>query len=114
MTLSEDQVLNTREAISAYDEAIRLKPDYAAAYNDRGVEKYKLGDYQSALADWDEAIRLEPAHAAAYTLRGAAKYKLGQVREAKIDFYAALRLAEAADEYSLKAKIEQLIQALDG
>ena len=46
------------EAISAYDMALRLKPDYAEAYYNRGTAKTLIGEYDTALADFDEAIRL--------------------------------------------------------
>ena len=50
-------------AIRDFDEAIRLKPDDAAAYNSRGSAKSNLGDKQGAIKDFDEAIRLKPDYA---------------------------------------------------
>ena len=44
-------------AVADYDEAIRLKPDLATAYNNRGVAKEKLEQYEAAVADCNEAIR---------------------------------------------------------
>ena len=35
------------DAIADYDEAIRLKPDLATAYLNRGVAKEKLEQYES-------------------------------------------------------------------
>ena len=37
------------EAIDAYDEALRLNPYFAEAYNDRGGAKYRLGRYDDAI-----------------------------------------------------------------
>ncbi len=47
-------------AIAAYTEAIRLKPDYAAAYNNRGVAWEGRGDYERAVKDYDQVIRQRP------------------------------------------------------
>ena len=45
-------------AITDYTQAIRLKPDYAKAYNNRGTTKGDLGQHFAAIADYDSAIRL--------------------------------------------------------
>jgi tetratricopeptide (TPR) repeat protein len=45
-------------AIADYDEAIRLKPDYAAAFYNRGTARRDMGDIQGALQDQEEAAWL--------------------------------------------------------
>ena len=45
-------------AISDYDTAIRLDPDDASAYINRGVAKYKLGRTSSAKRDFQTALKL--------------------------------------------------------
>ena len=47
-------------AIADYDIAIRLNPDDADAYYNRGNAKDHLGQYFAAIADYDIAIRLDP------------------------------------------------------
>jgi tetratricopeptide (TPR) repeat protein len=49
----------------------------AKTFNNRGISKKKLGDYQGAIADYNQAIKLKPDYAEAYTNRGIAKYNLG-------------------------------------
>jgi lipoprotein NlpI len=49
-----------------YDEAIRLKPDYADPFNNRGIARRAKGDLEGALQDFNEAIRLKPDYANAY------------------------------------------------
>ena len=50
-------------------EAIRLKPDFAPAYYNRGLAYSRKGDLDKAIADYTEAIRLEPDLAHAYEAR---------------------------------------------
>ena len=80
------------EAISDYDTAIRLEPDYAKAYVNRGVAKGKLKEYFAAIVDFDTAIRLKPDDAHAYVNRGVAKGKLKEYFAAIADFDTAIRL----------------------
>ena len=46
-------------AVADCNEAIRLKPDDAGAYLNRGIAKHELGRHADAIADYDEAIRLK-------------------------------------------------------
>jgi tetratricopeptide (TPR) repeat protein len=46
-------------AIQDYDEAIRLRPNYAKAFNNRGNAYRKLGQNERAIEDYDEAIHLK-------------------------------------------------------
>ena len=81
-----------KDSISAYDEAIRLGPDYPLAYIGRGAEKAMLGQHEAAITDFDEAIRLRPDNPLAYTHRGRAKDKLGQHEAAIANHNYAIRL----------------------
>ncbi|MXZ02097.1 tetratricopeptide repeat protein [Candidatus Poribacteria bacterium] len=55
-----DEQKDHSTAISTFDKAIRLDPNYVEAYNRRGTAKYKIGQYIEAISDYDEAISLEP------------------------------------------------------
>ena len=81
------------EAIGAFDEAIRLRPDGSAnAYINRGVAKGKLGLCEASIADFNEAILLKPDFAEAYFSRGLTKGKSGQHEAAIADFDEAILL----------------------
>ncbi|WP_130757268.1 hypothetical protein [Microcystis aeruginosa] len=41
-----------------YNQATNIKPDYAAAYINRGIAKSDLGDNQGAIADYNQAAQL--------------------------------------------------------
>jgi hypothetical protein len=74
------------EKLRFYSEAIRLKPDYPAAFNNRGVARREMGDVDGALQDYSEAIRLKPDYAAAFNNRGIARHEKGDVEGAVSDF----------------------------
>ncbi|MSQ40500.1 MAG: tetratricopeptide repeat protein [Dehalococcoidia bacterium] len=80
------------EAIAEYDEAIRLKPDYAEAYSNRGEAYRNLAQYERAIQDLDKAIGLDPKYAVAYSNRGAAYDSQGQFERAIQDYDKALSL----------------------
>ena len=52
-----------------YNRAIELKPDYANAFNNRGIVKDNSGDYEGALRDYNRAIELKPDFATAFNNR---------------------------------------------
>jgi len=57
-TISEKEV---GRAIKDYDEAIRLNPQDAKAYHNRGLTYCRdLGEFERGIEDFDEAIRLNP------------------------------------------------------
>ena len=55
-----------QQAIEDYNQAIRLKPDFAGAYAARGVAYAYLGQYKNARENYDEAIRLKPNNKGTY------------------------------------------------
>ena len=105
-------------AIADYDIAIHLKPDYAIAYNDRGVVKGKRGEYKAAIEDYDEAVRLKPDCAVAYYNRGRTKDQLKQGSAAIEDYNIAIDLApDYADAYynrgNAKSTLKQYKAAIE-
>ena len=50
--LAKADLEDKQGAMADYSEAIRLKPDFAIAYNDRGNVKSDLGDKQGAIASF--------------------------------------------------------------
>ena len=104
-------------AISAYDEAIKLNPKYALAYNNRGNAKAKLEQRESALADYDEAIRLKPDYAAAYYNRGVEKAAQESFKSAIADYTVAIELKpKLAEAYTnrgiVRAQLRQYEEAI--
>ena len=109
--LSESK--NPIEAISAYDQAIRLDPSNSAAYYNRGNAKVGLEQYEAAIQDYNEAIRLNPKYSAAYYRRGFAKFLLGRIDEARSDLQTALRLAKEEGDEELVTTITNALRQID-
>jgi tetratricopeptide (TPR) repeat protein len=82
----------TDEAISQYQEAIRLAPDYAKAHYNLGVALEKEGQTDEATRQYQETIRLKPDYAEAHNNLGAALGRKGQIDEAIRQFQEAIRL----------------------
>jgi tetratricopeptide (TPR) repeat protein len=64
------QYTDPKKAIEYLDKAIKLQPNYAEAYNQRGVAHGNIGQNQPAIEDFNAAIRLQPDHVLAYFNRG--------------------------------------------
>ncbi|RKU39374.1 hypothetical protein C6496_01165 [Candidatus Poribacteria bacterium] len=102
-----------RESISAYDMALRLKPDFAETYYNRGTAKTLIGEYETAIADFDEAIHLNPEFVEAHYNRGIAKLALNQSESTRHDLDIALKLAEQQGCDNIKVNIQQRLHELN-
>jgi len=80
------------QAIKDFDEAIRIKPEYAEAYYNRGLAHKALGNAGQAIADYSRAISIKPNMAEAYNNRGNAYGESGDCNLALMDFKAALEI----------------------
>jgi tetratricopeptide (TPR) repeat protein len=80
------------ERLRFYTEAIRLKPDYAAAFYSRGNARRAKGDLEGALQDYTEAIRFNPDYAEAFNNRGNTRRAKGDLGGAIQDYSKAIRL----------------------
>lgn len=63
------------------DEVIRLAPDFAYAYYNRGNILAVMKDYHAALVDYNKAIELDPRFSDAYYNRGLTNVFLGNNRQ---------------------------------
>jgi tetratricopeptide (TPR) repeat protein/S1-C subfamily serine protease len=93
-------------ALTLLNEVIRLQPNFALAYFQRGNVNTTIADLGSlvnqpqltakytprAIADYTEAIRLNPNFSAAYNNRGLLRRGLGDLQGAIADYTAAIRL----------------------
>ena len=68
-----------KEAIRYYTEALAKKPDFADAYNNRGLAKFRNDDREGALADYSRAIDTDPDFGTAYVNRAEVRLETGDV-----------------------------------
>ncbi|AGA25643.1 protein kinase domain-containing protein [Singulisphaera acidiphila] len=91
------------EALVRLGEAIRLRPDLAAAYTRRAEASARWEAYPDVVADCNQAIRLAPSDAVAYRLRGAALAYLGDEGGAIADSTKAIEL-DARDAHAFNTR----------
>jgi tetratricopeptide (TPR) repeat protein len=96
-----------KEAMAAYNKAVRLDPMSARVYKHRGDAYRRLGRYHQALLDYNQAIRLAPQLVAeSYAGRAFAYTLLSKDKEAQQD---AVRAVELGFESTLlEREIEEL------
>ena len=70
---SKNELRNFFEAISDFNEAIEINPQYSKAYLNRGYSKHHLGDYYGAISDFNKAIEINPNNGLTYSNRGISK-----------------------------------------
>ena len=102
-----------RGAISDYNEAIRINPNYADAYYNRGVVYSDRGEDDRAIFDYNEAIRINPNHADAYYNRGDYYRQRGNLERAIHDFRKAADLywqQGSTDAIRYKKALENIIE----
>jgi tetratricopeptide (TPR) repeat protein len=90
--VSADRKAVYDRVIADFSQAIRLDPNYATAYSNRGVAYKEKGDHDRAIADYSQAIRLDPNYATAYNNRGNAYSDKGDHDRAIADYSQAIRL----------------------
>lgn len=80
-------------AIAEWDKAIALDPDYAEAYNRRGIARRRASrNAQGAIADFTKAIELKPDYPEAYNNRCLAWNQLGDWQAMADDAAKAIEL----------------------
>jgi tetratricopeptide (TPR) repeat protein len=80
------------EALAAYEQTIRLDPNFAGGYYNKGLALKVLMRYEEALAAFDQAIRLAPNVPQAYHEKGTILDTLSRPMEARQAYDMALRL----------------------
>jgi Flp pilus assembly protein TadD len=96
-----------KEAISDYNQAIKLDPKWAKPYNNRGLAYFLLKQFQNTIDDCTTAIKLDPKLIIAYINRGFAYQNLGQFQQGLADMNRAVDLdRNSANSYGARARLE--------
>ncbi len=80
------------EALSAYEQALRLDPNFADAYINKGIALRELKRQEEALAAYEQALRLDPNYAVAHNNKGNVLDDLKRYEEALAAYELAIRL----------------------
>ena len=76
------RVGKVHEAIAYYEQAVRIKPDYAKAHYNLGTSLLQVGQLEDAMGHWEQASRLRPDFAEAHYNLGVALMGQGRLPEA--------------------------------
>ena len=87
-----DSIGELENALKEFTNAIKLKPDFFEAYNNRGRVFAKLREFDNAIDNFTNAIRYKPNFAYAYYNRGVAFSEKGDNITAIPDFQKAIEL----------------------
>ncbi len=84
-----------RQAMASFQEALRIKPDYADAWYNAGLAFARLEDHAQAIASYQESLRLDASNADGWVNRGIAHQTIGQYPQAILSYESALRIRPA-------------------
>ena len=86
------QTRQLERAVELIDKAIKISPNNAAFYSNRGNALQGLKQFDAAIASYDKAIQLKPDYADAYSNRGFALQGLKQFDAAIASYDKAIQL----------------------
>ncbi len=90
-------------ALSDFNKAIAIDPDFAEAYNNRGNTYSKEGNYTQALLNFNKALEINPSYAQAHTNRGIIFDKDGYLSQALVEYNKAIEI----DVYDAEAYLNR-------
>ena len=89
-----DELYNDDEcddAITLYEQVIKLNPNYVEAYIGKGLSLEYLDRFEEALSAFEQAILLKPENAYAYELKGSILTDLGYYDQALLAYERAIQ-----------------------
>lgn len=87
-----DKLAMQEQALTDYNKAVTIKPDFAEGYYARGTFYGKSGQYQLAINDLTKAITLKPDYVDAYNNRGIVLNQMSLFQQAIGDFNKSIQL----------------------
>ncbi len=93
-------------AITDFDRAIEIKPDYALAYNERGRQHFMNKEYENAKTDLTRAVTFDQTLAVGYNNLGKVLEQMDDFEAATEYYTTALRInRDFAEAYHNRGKI---------
>ena len=87
------------EAISHYEKAVKLRPDYGDPYFNLGSVLFQQGRTDEAIAQWQKALATQPNDAGFHTALGSAFLKKGLQKDAIAEYEHATRIFRATTRW---------------
>jgi len=108
------------DAVTFYDKALEIKPDYYEVLLNRGTALDKLRRYSEAIASYDQAIQIKPDKHEPWNNRGVALQGWKRYSEAIASYDEAIRLKPDAPNawynrsccYALQGKVALAVKSL--
>ena len=82
----------TEDAITHFEQALRIEPDYAEAHDSLGIALARTGKIEEAIAHYEQALRIKPDYADAHDNLGVALARTGKIDDAITHFEQALQI----------------------
>ena len=99
------------DALTSYNRAVELRPEYAAAWHGKGNTLLALKRYEEARNAYDKAIQIQPDYAEAWIGRGNALDALQQYKEAINSFDRALEFkSDSLEAWNSKGNVQIKLQ----
>jgi tetratricopeptide (TPR) repeat protein len=97
------------DAVDAYREAIRLKPDFARAHNNLGCALTECGQYVASVDAFNQAIALQPDYVGAFFNKGLSFDRLGLAEEGIAAYDDLLDRFRAARAVSIRGFVAKAL-----
>lgn len=81
------------QALAAFDQAVKVKPDFAEGWHARGNVLSSMGKYQEAIASYDQALKYDPALHNSWFEKGLSYSRLKQPQQALVSYGKATEIA---------------------
>jgi tetratricopeptide (TPR) repeat protein len=113
--LTYDRNFVWHDTISLFDDVVEKQPDIPWVYSNRGVAKYRNGDYEQALQDFDRSLALDPNFALSRYYRGVISYTYGDYNSALADLdQTIVSVPDFAFAYNDRGKVKWALQDFQG
>ena len=106
-----------KEAVHSYNQALKIHPEMADVWNNRGVVLTKMKMYEDAIASYDRGLQIRADYADAWNNRGVSLIELQQYQEAINSFEQAIKVkTDYADAWNNRgvslAKLQRFQEAV--
>jgi tetratricopeptide (TPR) repeat protein len=100
------------EAITSYQEATRLKPKYALAYNGMGIVYASQGRWEEAMVEYRKALEINPDYADALTNLALSLWQTNKKDEALASLTKALDIFKSQNRNEKAFQVEQILEKI--